>query len=194
MNYLTNPKLLQDALSHISETVLVNDEPQQAVITMAYLGEHERRHISSNQLLKTGDYIKHKDVTYIIAQEVETTRHFKYRSAIELCNITFVFEGEEQEIFTGEFDWQGKPIYEIIPGEDIPVPAFAESLSEKISYEAWGVKQNTIVASIQQNETTEENIKVNDELEVRGRKYAVTHIDRLVTGVLRLTLEFQLSS
>lgn len=192
MNYLTNSKLLDDAFRHTAETVLVNDVPQQAIINMAHLGERERRHIASLEPLKSGDYIKHKEHMYIIAQEVETTRHNKYRSAMELCNYTFTFEilGEQYRDGTDQF---GKPIWKNHPSTFFDVPAFAQNLTNKITYEAWSTQQNTIVASVQSNAVTLEHMKLNVTTIVRGRKYGITHIDKLVEGVLHLTLAFQSS-
>ena len=72
MNYLTSHQTLNDTFRTLSKEVLINGEPQQAIVTTAYLGEAEKRHVSSLEPFRQGDYVEHEGKTYLVTQEVES--------------------------------------------------------------------------------------------------------------------------
>lgn len=189
MNYLTSTKLLDDTMRNIGETVLINGLPQQAIITTAYLGEHERRHISSLERLKAGDYIEHKGQHYIIIQEVETTRFNKYRSAMELCNIKISHQLEDTKGEIIGYDPFGKPIHEVIPGEIIEIKALVQNIkTQVIDAYSWIQLQETVIAHIQDNELNREVFGLNTEMEINEKVFRVAHIGDLINGLLKITL------
>lgn len=111
MNILTNHKLINDTFKSLTETVLINDKPQQAIIGMAYLGMVENRHINSLEPFKRGDYVEYNGHTNLISEEVQTKRQNKYRSTMTSCNYYFTVRDSLGQVMVGKDEFN-RPIYE----------------------------------------------------------------------------------
>lgn len=169
MNYLTNPKLLNDSMNHISETVLINGVPQQAVITTAYLGMEENRHISSLQPFKRGDLVEHRKHTYLVNEEVKNKRHNKYRATMTSCNYYFTVRDLIERIDTGEKDTYGRPIYKYIYGEPYNIHGVMKEWDRKLDQAfAINMMQVTFFIDVQDNAINREQFKVNNIYDIKG--------------------------
>ena len=168
MNYLTNPKLLNDSLNHIGETVLINGKPVKAVITTAYLGMAENRHISTLDYFKRGDYIEHRGHMYMVNEEVKTKRHNKYRSTMTSCNYSFTVRdiiGREQ---IGVDDFK-RPIYKDIYSEPYKIHGVMKEWDRKLDQAfAINMMQVTFFIDVQDTPKNREQFKINNIYDIKG--------------------------
>ena len=185
MNYLTNPKLLNDSLNHISETVLINGVPQQAVITTAYLGLEENRHISSLQPFKRGDLVEHRKHTYLVTEEVKTKRHNKYRATMTSCNYYFTVRDYLGKVDSGKKDDFGRPIFTDIYGEPYNLHGVMKEWDRKLDQAfAINMMQVTFFIDVQDNAINREQFKINNIYEIRGRNMKVALHEKSNDGIL----------
>lgn len=184
MNYLTNAKLLDDALSHISETVLINGKEQQAYVTTAYLGLAENRHISSLQPFNRGDLVEHKGHTYLVTEEVKTKRHNKYRATMTSCNYYFTVRDLIGREIIGYNDF-GQPIYKNIYGEPYNLHGVMKEWDRKLDQAfAINMMQVTFFIDVQDNAINREQFKVNNIYEIRGKNMKVVLHEKSNDGIL----------
>ncbi|MEK5208106.1 hypothetical protein [Psychrobacillus sp. FSL H8-0510] len=185
MNYLTNPKLLNDSLNHISETVLINGVPQQAVITTAYLGLEENRHLSSLQPFKRGDLVEYRKHTYLVTEEVKTKRHNKYRATMTSCNYYFTVRDLIERIDTGKKDDFGRPIYKDVYGEPYNLYGVMKEWDRKLDQAfAINMMQVTFFIDVQDNAINREQFKINNIYDIRGRNMKVALHEKSNDGIL----------
>lgn len=168
MNYLTNAKLLDDALSHISKTVLINGNPQQAVITTAYLGLAENRHISSLQPFNRGDLVEHRGHTYLVTEEVKTKRHNKYRATMTSCNYYFTVRDLISREIIGYDDFN-RPMYKETYSEPYNIHGVMKEWDRKLDQAfAINMMQVTFFIDVQDNAINREQFKVNNIYDIKG--------------------------
>lgn len=189
MNYLTSYQTLNDAFRTLSKEVLINGKPQQAVITTAYLGQAENRHISSLEPFGQGDYVEHEGKTYLVIEEVETKRHNKYRATMTVCNYSL----EQRDVIGREQvgrDALGKPVYENIYGDPYYIWAVLHS-SDMKSNLAQQIPSNTakFLIDVPYSEKNVELFALNAEFPLRHKKLKITGYDITRDGIL--TLEAQ---
>jgi len=168
MNYLTNPKLLNDSLNHISETVLLNGEPIQAVITTAYLGMVENRHLSSLELFKRGDYVEYNGHTYLVTEEVKSKRHNKYRATMTSCNYYFTVRDVIGREIIGYDDFKN-PIFRNIYSEPYNLHGVMKEWDRKLDQAfAINMMQVTFFIDVQDTPKNREQFKINNIYEIKG--------------------------
>ena len=168
MNYITNPKLLNDSLNHISETVLINGVPQQVVITTAYLGLEENRHISSLQPFNRGDLVEHRKHTFLVTEEVKTKRHNKYRATMTSCNYYFTVRDLIGREIIGFNDFI-QPMYKSIYGEPYNLHGVMKEWDRKLDQAfAINMMQVTFFIDVQDNAINREQFKVNNIYDIKG--------------------------
>lgn len=185
MDYLTNSKLLDDAMNHISETVLINGKPQKAVVTTAYLGQSEKRHISSLEPFKAGDYVEHRGQTYLVMEETETKRHNKYRSTMEAVNYSFEVRDFLYREIVAIDPVSGRPQYKNHYSD--PYDLHGVFMKTEKKFET-GFQINlvrlTFMVYVQENETTLEHFEINSVFDIKGKNMQVAVHDRTHNGLL----------
>lgn len=186
MNLLTNYKLLDDTFNSLSETVLINGKPQQAIVGMAYLGTVENRHINSLQPFKRGDYVDYKGHKYIISEEVKSPRQNKYRSTMTSCNLTFSVRDYLGKTQTGT-DGMGRPIYQENYGEPYDVHGalkqWERSLNDAFAIQMMDV---SVFVDIQDTPKMREQFKVNNEYTILGMTVKLMLLDLSQDGLIGL--------
>ncbi|MFJ8063293.1 hypothetical protein ACIQYS_01495 [Psychrobacillus sp. NPDC096426] len=185
MNYLTNAKLLDDALSHISETVLINGNPQLAYITTAYLGMAENRHISSLQPFNRGDLVEHRGHTYLVTEEVKTKRHNKYRATMTSCNYYFTVRDLIGKELIGHDPNNGRPIYEDVYSEPYHLHGVMKEWDRKLD-QAFSINMMEVAffIDVQDNAKNREQFKVNNIYDIKGVNVKVTLHEKSNEGIL----------
>lgn len=184
MNYLTNPKLLNDSLNHISETVLINGKPVKAVITTAYLGMTENRHISTLESFKRGDYVEHRGHIYLVNEEVKTKRHNKYRSTMTSCNYSFTVRDLIGREIIGYDDFK-KPIYRDIYSEPYHIQGVMKEWDRKLE-QAFSINmmQVTFFIDVQDTPKNREQFKINNVYDIKGVNMQVSLHELSNEGIL----------
>lgn len=184
MNILTNHKLINDTFKSLTETVLINDKPQQAIIGMAYLGMVENRHINSLEPFKRGDYVEYNGHTYLITEEVQTKRQNKYRSTMTSCNYHFTVKDLiGREIV--DYDSFGKPIYKDIYSEPYNIHGVMKEWDRKLDQAfAINMMQVTFFIDVQDNEKNREQFKVNNVYDIKGINMKVALHELSNDGIL----------
>ncbi|MBE1555073.1 hypothetical protein [Sporosarcina limicola] len=186
MNLLTNYKLLDDTFKSLAEEVLINGEPQQCIVTTAYLGIDESRHISSLQAFKRGDYVQHKGQTYLITEEVKSTRHNKYRAKMTNCDHSFVVKDLIGRVEVGK-DSLGKPIYENIYSDPYSIYGHMKQWDRSLnmSFQV-GMMQVTYFIDVQNNTKNREQFAINNVYEIRGKTMKVALHELSNDGIIGL--------
>ncbi|MEV9639665.1 hypothetical protein ABZ756_03075 [Mammaliicoccus sciuri] len=187
MNKFTGMQSLKDAFNSIAVEVLINDEPQQAYITQAHLGESSRRHMHSLQIFHQGDYVEFGEGVYMVVEDVINPRGAKYKSTIQHCNYTIVLPGETIRVQTGT-DSRGRPIYEDVVQPGMSLHGIVEMDRVKMNGSQIIVNTSVYMMIVPDIEESRGKIKVNDEYDVHGEKMVVANINRLRTGLMEVTL------
>lgn len=181
-------KKLSDAFNTLTTEVLVNDVPQQAVISSAHLGMQSKRHMHSLQPFKQGDYVVFNKDTYMVVEDVINPRGIKYKATIQHCNKQITLAGETIKIQDG-FDDRGRPhyIYVTQPGRVVDVVAFMD----RVSLSGSQIRVNNSVVSIFAPDTVEnrEKILVNDVFPIDDTYYKITSINHFRVGLMDIALE-----
>lgn len=186
MNLLTNYTLLNDTFKSLTETVLINDEPHEAIIGMAYLGTVENRHISSMQPFKRGDYVQYRGHTYLINEEVKTARQNKYRSTMASCNLSFEVRKYLGKVKVGQDDL-GRPIYEESYSEPYNIYGVMKQWERSLD-DAFAINMMEVsfFVDIQDTPETREQFKVNNTYTIQGMNVNVMLQDLSQDGLLGL--------
>lgn len=186
MNLLTNYKLINDTFDSLTETVLINDEPQQAIIGTAYLGTVENRHISSLQSFKRGDYVKHRNHLYIVNEEVKTPRHNKYRATMTSCNISIEVRDYLGKIKV-DTDDMGRPIYKEQYGEPYLIHGAMKQWERKMEDQfAFRMMEISFFIDVQDTPKNREQFKVNNVYTINGMGVSVALQDLSQDGLIGL--------
>lgn len=187
MSYLTSHETLNDAFNSIAEEVLINGEPQQVVITTAYLGIDEKRHISSLKPFKRGDYVEHNGHTYIVTEEVKTKRHNRYRATMVSCDYAFLVRDYLGREDTGNRDSLGRPIFKDIYSDPYNIwghmKQWDRSLNQSFQI---NMMQVTFFIDVQDNEKNREQFKINNTYKIKGRDMTVALHELSNDGLLGL--------
>lgn len=186
MNILDNYTLLNDTFKSLSETVLINGEPRQAIIGMAYLGMVENRHINTLEPIERGDYVLHKDHMYIINEEVKTPRQNKYRATMTSCNLTLEVRDYLGREIVG-YDSFGKPIYKESYSDPYEVYGTMKQWERSLN-DAFAIQMMDIsfFVDVQDNAKNREQFKVNNAYSIKGTNVAVNLQDFSQDGLLGL--------
>ncbi|MBY0221952.1 hypothetical protein [Sporosarcina aquimarina] len=191
MNKFTGMQSLKDAFNSIAVEVLINDEPQQAYITQAHLGESSRKHMHSLQPFNQGDYVSIGEAVYMVVEDVVNQRGAKYKATIQHCNYMIQLPGETIRVPDG-VDSRGRPKYKEIvqPGKEL----HSIVNMDRVTMNGSQIVVNTSVYMmlIPDIEEARENVKVNDEYDVYGEMMVVVNINRLRTGLMEITLKAKL--
>lgn len=84
-----NKQDIEQLFEASATTVLVNDVPTKAIITLDQLVKSsEDRNIHTLSKIATGDLITYQDEKYLIINETVTKRHNKYKTIMRHCNHT----------------------------------------------------------------------------------------------------------
>jgi len=191
-NPLNNLTLLTDTFKSISETVLINGKPQQAVITFSGLGEQEKRIINSLEPFEQGDLVEHEGQMYLVSEEVTTPRGIKYRATMTLCNYTFVIETKgaltRVQIDT---DTLGKPIYKDVyaPSTFDDVPAIIYGFQSKYTYGQIATSISTMFIHVQHNDKNMTDFSTNKEIPFRDKAVKLKGRDISRNGLLGIEAE-----
>lgn len=190
MNLLTDYKLINDTFKSMAETVLINGVEQDCIVSTAYLGESEKRHISSLDRMGQGDLVEHRDKMYMIIEEVETPRHNKYRASMAHCDFQFEIPGEKTKIEVGR-DSFGRPVYETVVGESTFVYAVINKLERNMALNSQmpAVASHTYI-DVQENEANKIFFKVNNEFDFKDKRIRVVSHDLTNNGRLGLLAVF----
>ncbi|MTD30111.1 hypothetical protein [Planomicrobium sp. YIM 101495] len=186
MNLLTNYTLINDTFDSLSETVLINGEPQKAIIATAYLGMVENRHISSLQPFRRGDYVEHRGHLYIVNEEVKTPRHNKYRATMTSCNVSI-----EVRDFLGRvidrFDELGRPIYVDAYSDPYLIHGVMKQWERSLN-DAFALQMMEIAFFVDVRDTPEarEQFKINNVYTIKGMAVSVVMHDLSQNGLLGL--------
>lgn len=186
MNLLDNYTLLNDTFKPLSETVLINGKPRQAIIGMAYLGVAENRHINTLEPIKRGDYVEHKGHIYIVSEEVKTPRQNKYRATMTSCNITIEAREliERVKVGTGGM---GRPIYQNIYSDPYYIEGAMKQWERSLD-DAFAIAMMDVsfFVDIQDNPKNREQFKINNIYKIKGMDVAVNLQDLSQDGLLGL--------
>ena len=186
MNLLTNYKLINDTFKSLSEEVLVNGEPQQAIIATAYLGMEEKRHINSLEPFRRGDYVEHRGKTYLVSEEVETPRHNKYRATMAHCDYYFTVRDLIGREIVGHYP-DGRPIYEDVYSDPYKIYGHTKQWDRSLD-KSFGINmmQVTYFIDVQDNEKNREQFKVNNIYDINGKNMRVSLHELSNEGLLGL--------
>ena len=192
MSYLFNSQPLDDAFKAMAQTVLINDEPQQAVITTAHLGEKERKHISSLQKFSQGDYVQFNDELYLIIEEVEGKRHNKYRATMALCNFRITIKGETIRVQIGKDEF-GRPIYQTTNLPDTYVHGVINKADRRLQLTGqMSVVNSRLYIDVQDNPDNVTKLAVNKTFPFKDKAIKVLSHDRSNNGRLGLLVGIEL--
>lgn len=191
MNYLTSSKLLDDTFNTLSERVLINGEPQQEIITNAYLGVSEKRHISSLEPFKQGDYVNYDGQIYMVMEETATKRHNKYRATMTACNFAFIVRDFLGRELIGK-DALGAPQYKNIYGDPYDVHAVLNKIERDFqSGFQINMIQMTYFIDIQDTEKNRATFKINEVFDIKGKGFTVAMHDLTNNGRLGILFLLQ---
>ena len=155
--------MLDNMFKSLSKEVLINGEPQDAVVTNADLGESKKRHISSLESFKEGDIVEHRGNNYMVMEQVESKRHNKYRATMSFCDYSFTVRDLLGREVIGH-DGSGRPIYRDILSNPYEVPCVVDKLESTSHLNArFATVDGKIFISIQDNEQNRINFEVNVE-------------------------------
>ena len=185
MDLFRNYKLINDTFKANTETVLINEKPQQAIIAMSYLGMEEKRHISSLEPFKRGDIVEYRDEYFLIVEESVTPRHNKYRATMRRCDHTFVVRDFIERVDTGEVDFQGRPIYKDIYSDPYPIPSVMKQWERSLDKSfAINMMDITFFVDMQDTEKNRKTFATNEVFDIRGKNMRVILQDRSQEGLL----------
>lgn len=195
MNQFNNNQMLIDTFRSMSYPVLINGKEQEVFITTAYLGEYEKRHISSLEPFKQGDIVSYEGELFLIIEEVVTMRGMKYRSSMMLSNYNFENEvlGEPVKTIIG-YDERERPIYEITyPNsytEYLPTVVFGYSRKDTGNQQI-PMSQTTVLMYMQYSVENETKFAVSTTIShpYKHRTFKVTGQDITRNGLLILEID-----
>jgi hypothetical protein len=189
---------LQFLFESAGQRVLINDVPQQAIITLPPLSENEERYIHTLKRLNMGDMVTLDNNEYLVMTEVITPRNGKYKAKIKHCNYTIEFQGEEigKELLYDEdgnqvLDPLGRPVYKIIYSDPVSIPAIVEHNKFSIDGGRISFATDEIVVTVQANETNIDKLATNVEFELMGLRWKVRQQDFTKKGLLSVVCMLQ---
>ena len=186
MNLLNNYKLLNDTFNSLTETVLINGEPRQAIMGMAYLGTVENRHINTLESVKRGDYVEHNGHMYINNEEVKTPRQNKYRSTMTSCNLSFEVRDYLGKVEVGKDDF-GRPMYEEKYSEPYEIYGAMKQWERSLNdAHALIMMDISFFVDIQDTPNARNQFKVNNVYKINGMDATVNLQDYSQDGLLGL--------
>ena len=189
MNYLMSTQSLKDTFNSLSTEVLINNVPQQAVITMAHLGMQSKRHLHSLEPFNQGDYVVFNEETYLVVEDVINPRGVKYKATIEYCNYKAQTPDFVERVLVGVDPDTKKPIYEEITTPGIYFMSIIKQDNISIVNGAFRLNTSQFTMTAPNNAELDKNLKLNNEIVVYDRKFKIVNINKLRTGLLEVTLE-----
>ncbi|HJF32221.1 MAG TPA: hypothetical protein K8V56_10685 [Sporosarcina psychrophila] len=195
MNYLTSHQMLNDTFRSLSKKVLINSKPQDAIVTTAYLGAVEKRHISSLESFYQGDYVEHEGRTFLVTEEVETRRHNKFRATMTHCNYYFTASNPPIKVDTGLKDDFGKPIYSYTEVDSTYLYCVVSEIERSIvTTGGMSLAKATFFIDIQESVSNKKLFAVNSEHVFKGKNVKVIGQDINQNGRLGIEMQIGLDS
>ena len=103
---------------------------------------------------------------------------------MEHCNAALSVIGASTKTIIG-------PIYQYIyEYYEVPFVIGFNRIGSPTNVGGMMILENSLMAKITKSAKNEMNVKVNNEYTVEGRKYKVTHIDSVQTGLLLVQMDF----
>lgn len=169
--FQNNPDDFQYILDSIGQTVLVNNQPMQAVITNTPVNQtstaidYDDKKISTLSPIKCGDLVHYCDQDWLLISEINGLRYGKYKAIMRVCDysIKFNFQGVVRKFPT------------IVDGRVFNV--------ETDRYMTLPASQ--ILVTLQENKETL-RISAGQRFIKLGTAWKVEAIDRTVKGLMKL--------
>ncbi|MFT8323656.1 MAG: hypothetical protein ABF649_22715 [Bacillus sp. (in: firmicutes)] len=169
------------------QSISINNVATQAIITNTTLAEHEKKHIHTINPIHMGDLVAIDDENYLITSDTAMKRYGKYKAIMTHCNFSIQVPGETTQVLLG-YDDEQRPIYQTVEGEPIVVPSIIDQQSFTIEGGYFRMANNQILATVQDNPTNRDKLKVNNTFTfVDG--YKVLNHDYTKRGLIILTVE-----
>ncbi|MED3650307.1 hypothetical protein [Heyndrickxia sporothermodurans] len=178
-----------------SQTILVNDKEQKAIITNPQMSENEERYLHTMDCVTLGHIVTLDNEKFLVVSETVTKRHSKYKAKIRHCNYTIEFAGEVIEDYLRDengnivYDRFGEPILITIEGDSIFIPSIVKNKTFSIAGSQLLVAENQIIVIVQESEVNKEKFKVNNTFNLMDYNWKVRNQDRTKKGLLILTCE-----
>lgn len=193
--FTPNKEDLQFLFESAGMDVLINDVPQQAIITNPPLSDSEERYIHTLQRINMGDMVTFDDNKYLVVNETISPRNGKYKAKIRHLNYELQIPGEtRKELLLDENgnvvkDRFGKPIYKTIQGDPIYIPARVEQQAFTIEEGQIRIPNNEILITVQDNEVNREKLVLNFEFNLMTKTWKVTNVDLTRKGLMIITCQ-----
>ncbi|MCB7070565.1 hypothetical protein LIZ76_11330 [Caldibacillus sp. 210928-DFI.2.22] len=193
--FTPNEEDLQFLFDSAGMDVLINDVPQQAIITLPPLSDSEERYIHTLQRINMGDMVTFDDNKYLVMNETISPRNGKYKARIRHLNYKLQIPGEviqdylrdeNGNIITDNF---GKPIPITIEGDPIYIPAIVEQQAFTIEEGQIRIPNNEILITVQDNEVNREKLILNFEFNLMTKTWKVTNVDLTRKGLMIITCQ-----
>ncbi|WP_368974683.1 hypothetical protein NST61_16945 [Caldifermentibacillus hisashii] len=193
--FTPNEEDLQFLFDSAGMDVLINDVPQQAIITLPPLSDSEERYIHTLQRINMGDMVTFDDNKYLVINETISPRNGKYKARIRHLNYELQIPGEviqdylrdeNGNIITDNF---GKPIPITIEGDPIYIPARVDQQAFTIEEGQLRIPNNEILITVQDNEVNREKLILNFEFNLMTKTWKVTNVDLTKKGLMIITCQ-----
>ncbi|MGE6488919.1 hypothetical protein [Paenisporosarcina sp. NPDC076898] len=190
---LFDDTILNDVFDSVATEIKVNEIMIPAIVTNGTLNkndEQESKHLHTVQKVNQGDVVEHEGNKYLIVTESISKRHNKYKNIMEHCNAALtVISGTTKVIV--DYDDLGRPIYDDIEEVyEVPCVIGFNRIGSPNNTGGMMVLQNSLMAKISKNDDNVLYVKVNNEYTVEGKKYKVSHIDNVQTGLLIVQMDY----
>ncbi|WP_366162655.1 hypothetical protein ABXS71_06240 [Bacillus infantis] len=182
-------KYLMDATG---ETVIINGNEKQAIITNPRVDEFEQRYIHTLEPVSQGSVVSLYNEKYLVITESLTKRHGKFKALMRHCNYVISRKNVIGREIIGYNDY-GAPYYRDILGEPIQIPSIIDNKSFSVDNSTQLiVPENEIIVTIQDTPLHRQKLKVNDIFAFEVN-YKVRHVDYTKRGLMILTCDFTTS-
>ena len=190
---LFNETILNDVFNSVAKEIKINDKTIFAIVTngsLNKLDEQESKNLHTIDKVNQGDIVEHEGNKYLVVTESMSKRHNKYKNIMEHCNMILTVAGETMREITG-YDNFGKPIYKYtIQYFDVPSVLGFDRVGSASTTGAFLTIANGLKAKVQRNEKNLQYFTINKEITIEGKKYKITHLDKVQTGIIVVQLEY----
>ncbi|AKS37696.1 Ig domain-containing protein [Anoxybacillus gonensis] len=177
----------QFLIDTVGETVTIDNVSKKCIVQNVKIGDYEDKYIYTLDSIQRGNLILHNRKNYLIISDVTEGKQYK-KALMRKCTHTIrVMIQEGQQILTGTTPW-GEEQYETTDPIYEDFPCIVEQQKVVIDGGAIRTADTEILITLQDNENTRK-VKVNDEYDIAGYRYKVTHINYTKTGLLILKCE-----
>jgi len=190
---LFDDTILNDVFDTVVTEIKVNEIMIPAIVTNGALNkndEQESKHIHTVQKVNQGDVVEHEGSKYLIVTESISKRHNKYKNIMEHFNAALNVVGATTRVIV-DYDDLGRPIYDDIEEMyEVPCVIGFNRIGSPNNTGGLMVIENSLMAKIPKNDDNVLYVKVNNEYTVEGKKYKVSHIDNVQTGLLIVQMDY----